>query len=203
MNTNLNEAPTAPISDAINTGANVWLTSQVVDRGYWGYSSTDATGASGWGTAPRVAGDGLLYQWSAAMNNQTYERAQGVCPVGYHIPSDCEFMYLEHGLGMSILDQNQFEAMRTSGNVGQKISNVSGTMSGATNSSGFSMRFTGRRQSTATFFGYGTGAGDLWTSTISTVDGNFAQRRTVNTNTGVDRRRIVKADAFSIRCLKD
>lgn len=204
MNTNLNEAPTAPIADAINTGSNVWSTSQVTDQGYWGYyNNTTTSGANGWRTTPIAPGDGLLYQWSAAMNNQTYERAQGVCPVGFHIPSDCEFMYLKHGLGMTILEQQQFESMRTSGNVGQKISNISGTMSGATNSSGFSMRFTGRRQSTASFFGYATNAGDLWTSSTSTIDASFAQRRTVNSNTGVDRRRITKGDAFSIRCIKD
>ncbi len=43
-----------------------------------------------------------LYQWKAAMNAATSERSRGICPTGFHIPSDCEFMYLAHGLGTPI-----------------------------------------------------------------------------------------------------
>jgi hypothetical protein len=34
---------------------------------------------------------GLLYTWSAAMNHSLIEEAQGICPDGWHIPSDSEW----------------------------------------------------------------------------------------------------------------
>ncbi len=37
---------------------------------------------------------GLLYTWSAAMNDSVNEKAQGVCPNGWHIPSDEEWTEL-------------------------------------------------------------------------------------------------------------
>jgi len=46
------------------------------------------------------------YTWAKAMNSSTEERSQGVCPTGFHIPSECEFKYLEHGLGLSIAQTN-------------------------------------------------------------------------------------------------
>jgi uncharacterized protein (TIGR02145 family)/prepilin-type N-terminal cleavage/methylation domain-containing protein len=39
---------------------------------------------------------GALYTWAAAMNSTTTEGVQGICPMGWHIPSDAE---------QSILDQ--------------------------------------------------------------------------------------------------
>ena len=34
---------------------------------------------------------GRLYTWATAMNGQTTESSQGVCPTGWHIPTDLEF----------------------------------------------------------------------------------------------------------------
>lgn len=49
-----------------------------------------------------------LYNWLAAMNGSKMERAQGVCPDGFHIPSDCEWKYMEFQIGLpeSLLDEN-------------------------------------------------------------------------------------------------
>lgn len=37
---------------------------------------------------------GLLYQWPAAMNGSTVPGAQGICPDGWHVPTDAEFTIL-------------------------------------------------------------------------------------------------------------
>jgi len=37
---------------------------------------------------------GRLYTWSAAMNDSIYEGAQGICPDGWHIPTDMEWKEL-------------------------------------------------------------------------------------------------------------
>ncbi len=43
---------------------------------------------------------GGLYQWNEMMQYSTTEGAQGVCPTGWHLPSDNEWMTLEEELGM-------------------------------------------------------------------------------------------------------
>lgn len=42
---------------------------------------------------------GLLYQWSAAMTGTTTEGAQGICPLGWHVPSSADFNTLATYLG--------------------------------------------------------------------------------------------------------
>jgi len=42
---------------------------------------------------------GRLYTWNAAMNNSTIPGTQGVCPCGWHIPTDEEWSVLEQFLG--------------------------------------------------------------------------------------------------------
>ena len=42
---------------------------------------------------------GLYYTWPAAMHNSNIEMAQGVCPVGWHLPSDNEWQKLLNELG--------------------------------------------------------------------------------------------------------
>ncbi len=44
---------------------------------------------------------GGLYQWNEAMQYSTTERAQGICPEGWHIPSDSEWITVEEYMGMS------------------------------------------------------------------------------------------------------
>jgi uncharacterized protein (TIGR02145 family)/prepilin-type N-terminal cleavage/methylation domain-containing protein len=44
---------------------------------------------------------GGLYQWDEAMQYVTTNGAQGICPVGSHIPSDNDWKILEMQLGMS------------------------------------------------------------------------------------------------------
>lgn len=49
---------------------------------------------------------GGLYNWEEAMNYNLEEGSQGICPVGWHIPSDEEYKTLEITLGMSPEDAN-------------------------------------------------------------------------------------------------
>ncbi len=44
---------------------------------------------------------GALYQWDEAMQYVITEKAQGICPVGSHIPTDAEYKTLEMKLGMT------------------------------------------------------------------------------------------------------
>ena len=89
MQSNLKEVPSN-----FNPSPTYNAFSDVGWSGFYGDSPTEIT-----------PGDGFLYTWKAAMNGSTTERAQGVCPPGWHVPSDCEFMYLEHGLGLTLAQQ--------------------------------------------------------------------------------------------------
>ncbi len=67
---------------------------------------------------------GRLYTWAAVMNgaweaNQTRVSIQGVCPSGWHVPSDDEWKELEMYLGMSEIEANNFEWRGT--NEGAKL----------------------------------------------------------------------------------
>jgi uncharacterized protein (TIGR02145 family) len=138
-----------------------------------------------------AANEGLLYQWSAAMNGSTAERSQGVCPAGWHIPSDCEWMFLENSLGMSVADQVNMET-RTSGSVGMKLK--------AGGASGFSGLLSGYGDCAPAFFIRGT-YGNFWSSSIS---GSVVSYRLLfSTNPFVLRCSSYKAYSFSVRCLKD
>ena len=43
---------------------------------------------------------GALYQWNELMDYSTVEGSQGICPDGWHIPSDGEWIQLEIFLGI-------------------------------------------------------------------------------------------------------
>ncbi len=49
---------------------------------------------------------GGLYQWYEAMQYITTTGTQGICPTGWHLPTDDEYKTLEMQLGMSSLDAN-------------------------------------------------------------------------------------------------
>jgi uncharacterized protein (TIGR02145 family) len=159
-------------------------------------NSTDK-GWSGYYTGGPFPNEGRLYQWKAVMNNSTAERAQGVCPSGWHVPSDCEWMYLENGLGMSVADQVA-TGWRNSGSVGSKLSTLT---LGGTNLSGFTALLAGYRNTIGTFTIRGT-SGYWWSSSEASTT-NALNRNLNNSQAGVNRNSNTKANAFSVRCLKD
>ncbi|UPZ17884.1 fibrobacter succinogenes major paralogous domain-containing protein [Flavobacterium humidisoli] len=135
-----------------------------------------------------AANEGLLYQWSAAMNGSTAERAQGVCPSGWHVPSDCEWMFLENSLGMTVADQVA-TGYRNSGIVGIKL-----TTGG---SSGFAALLSGNGLYAPSFQGRGVN-GFFWSSSPS---GSSAFNRSVQYNvTSIYRGANSVAQSYSVRC---
>ncbi|MEY3412353.1 MAG: hypothetical protein RIQ70_1041 [Bacteroidota bacterium] len=160
-------------------------------------NNTDV-GWSGIYTGGPFTNEGLLYQWSAAMNNTTTERAQGICPSGWHVPSDCELMYLENTLGMTTAEQQQGNSWRTSGSVSLDLSS---SLPSGTNISGFSGLLTGRRYFSNGNFDKGLLA--LWSSSASS--GTSAIMRELNGGIAGVGRKISepKSHGYSVRCLKD
>ena len=198
MTQNIKELP-----NGVAITANQWLATSPGDQGFYGYFNTITTGASGWATTEPTANVGLLYQWSAAMLGSTTERAQGICPTGWHIPSDCEWMYLEHGIGMSLSEQT-LNAVRADnadnqGTPGYKLRSA-GT--GQTNASGFSALVNGYRIADGTFVNFAT-FGAFWTSSAVSGATNATLRYLWSGKRGVGRNSDLKALALNVRCLKD
>jgi uncharacterized protein (TIGR02145 family) len=50
---------------------------------------------------------GGLYQWNEMMQYTTTESTQGICPFGWHVPSDNEWKILEMELGLTQAEANQ------------------------------------------------------------------------------------------------
>lgn len=198
MGKNLNEAP----SNYPYT--NTWLnTVSPADSSRWGYYNTTTTnGTAGFQATEPAAGEGLLYQWKAVMNGSTAERAQGACPAGWHVPSDCEWQYLEHGLGMTVAEQKSYSAWRSSGSVGQQLKSVA---AGGTDTKGLTMLLAGYRSYSSGNFLNRNASGYLWCSSLYASDLSRAYYRGLDPGGDVRifRGSQTKANAYSVRCLAD
>ena len=137
---------------------------------------------------------GGLYDWNEAMQYSEKEKAQGICPTGWHIPTKGEFLTLK----------------TSAGNLGSALLEVGqGWGPGAgTNTSGFSALYVGRRNYLGTFWGIDdlgiNGSTIFWNSTM--FDGWFACYmniyQTYNT-ASIQLLSTDKVEGYSIRCIKD
>jgi uncharacterized protein (TIGR02145 family) len=159
----------------------------VADSGGW--TSNVDTGWNGYYNGSYQADiEGTLYQWSAAMNGSTTERAQGVCPTGWHVPSDCEWMYLENTLGMTTAQQ-QATSWRGLGEGTQlKWGVFRGRLAGLRNKDG---RFTSRGVDVS-----------YWSSSRISIFSAYI-RNVYYGSSKVLRTPRFMSYAFSVRCLKD
>jgi len=156
--------------------------------------------------------DGRLYQFAAAMNTtttsdfnslKTLERGQGICPTGWHIPSHCEWMYLEQAMGMTYEDLTSGDSART-GNVLIKSTNQ---RPDGTNINGLSLRYAGirRRDTTGPFVDINSRA-TFYTSTVKTPGTLFATTRVIDKLTAATSTMsagIGRGSSFSVRCIKN
>jgi uncharacterized protein (TIGR02145 family) len=47
---------------------------------------------------------GGMYEWSVVMNGSDIDGAQGICPTGWHVPSDADWFVLESTIDSSMTD---------------------------------------------------------------------------------------------------
>jgi uncharacterized protein (TIGR02145 family) len=131
---------------------------------------------------------GNLYNWYAV------DDSRGVCPEGFHVPTDNEFTVLTDYLdGTSVAGGKMKEA---------GFGHWNSPNTGATNESGFTGLPAGYRYySTGVYYGMGD-YGYFWSSTE--YSSNFAWYRELNYDySEVDRGSISKRNGFSVRCLRD
>ena len=133
---------------------------------------------------------GGLYQWNEMMQYVTTDGAQGICPDGWHLPTDTEWTTLTDYLGGTSV-------------AGEKMKSTSGWYNNGngTNSSGFTGFPGGYRGNDGSFNSLGD-RGYWWSS--HETSGTRAWDRGLYYNDGlVHRGGSYKTDGFSVRCLKN
>ena len=139
------------------------------------------------GNESNVATYGRLYTWYAATDSR------GICPTGWHLPSDAEWTTLATFLGGESVAGGK---LKESGNFHWNSPN-----SGATNLSGFTALPGGYRFPNGTFSDIGD-FGQWWSSTEGDMNGTLG-RRMYYYDRSVYRSNYYKTCGFSVRCIKD
>ncbi len=161
--------------------------------------------------AANCATYGGLYEWKEAMQYVTTEGAQGICPVGWHIPTDNEIKILEgtvdsqYPVGDPVWDNIAWRGLDAGGNLKEEgTAHWNSPNTGATNSSGFTALPAGYRyQPTGAFSSIGNG-NQIWSSSEYITNTTFAWSRNLTLSTGqISRAYIHKETGISVRCLKN
>lgn len=147
---------------------------------------------------------GGLYHWWEMMQYSTQEGGQGICPPGWHIPTDNEWKILEgsadsqFGIGDVTWDAWAYRGF----DVGKNLKTTTGWHEDwdGTDLVGFSGLPGGRQLGIGSFYLPG-GSGSWWTSSIVNYTGAWS--RTFDNNTGVYRDSDDDGYGFSVRCIKN
>ena len=138
---------------------------------------------------------GALYNWYAVETGK-------LCPTGWHMPTDAEFITMEVSLGMTQVDASGTEFRGT--DQGKQMKSTTGWAEGenGTNTSGFTALPAGYRA-------YGTGISEglglityWWTATMTDQD-IAVYRRLDGDSDQVYRLGTYKRAGKSVRCVKD
>ena len=160
--------------------------------GYDGTNVTDAKATSNYATY------GVLYNWPAAMagsasSNANPSGVQGVCPAGWHLPSDAEWTELTDYLGGISVAGGK---LKETGTTHWQSPNT-----GATNETGFTALPGGDRYLFGDFYAIGL-LGYWWSATE--YGPHYAWSRYVGyADSNVDRNINAKEDGYSVRCVRD
>lgn len=143
-----------------------------------------------------VATHGRLYNGFAVLD------ARGLCPSGWHVPTDAEFQALEAHLGMSS-DLLHVSGWR-SGGQGKALKASPGEVPGwnGTNESGLALLPGGFRSGVSGNFAQFGISAFLFSSTPSTAD-RLMIRYLYILNDGVYRGPVSKSNGYSVRCIKN
>ena len=155
---------------------------------------------------------GYLYNWKAVMGNYTSSSSnpsgvQGICPTGWHVPSDAEWTQLAEYVGSKSEYQCNGEiiyiAKALAATTGWNCSPFScavGNNQSTNNDTGFSAVPAGDL-SGSRFFSLGTSA--LFWSSVEYSSSNAYYYHLYYGSADVNRYYTDKDDGYSVRCLRD
>jgi uncharacterized protein (TIGR02145 family) len=152
---------------------------------------------------------GGLYEWPEMMQYVTTEGVQGICPIGWHIPTDNEWKILEgtvdsqYPVGDPEWDQIGERGLDAGGNLKETgYTHWYSPNTGATNESGFTGLPAGYRYNNNGYFNYLGIRGYFWSSS-QYLTYNAWSRYLNYYYANVTRNYNYKEYGFSVRCLKD
>lgn len=157
---------------------------------------------------------GYLYNWAAVMNGAASSAANpsgvhGICPSGWHVPSDAEWTQMEN----FVSSQNQYLCNNSTSNIAKAMASTTGWNSSSTacavgnnpslnNAVGFSAMPAGDCHYDWGYEDFGRNA-LFWTSTENASNGNAWRRYFDYNSPDINRNNKDKGNGFSIRCLHD
>lgn len=177
------------VGSRINSGINQ-TNNSIIE--YYCYSNNPSNCTTSHPNEP----DGGLYNWDEAMQYVTNEGARGICPNGWHIPTDADWYTLENFLKDtgSICSASRTDAWSCT-TAGAKLQ--------PTGNSGLQFNLAGYRRNSSGFSGRGTNA-YFWSSSIAS-SGQVYYRGLQNGVDGVYRGTLANDGSVqaSVRCIKD
>jgi uncharacterized protein (TIGR02145 family) len=146
---------------------------------------------------------GGLYKWNEAMNYQLEEGSQGICPDGWHIPTDLEWKILEVNVGLieDLVHNEDWRGTVEGGRLKAPLFDFWFEPNAeATNESGFSAMGAGEMSANGYFQGLGAYTA-FWTSSFADpgVWFRFLSHDSGGIYRGVEGEILV----FSVRCIQD
>lgn len=152
---------------------------------------------------------GGLYQWDETMQYITVEGVQGICPTGWHIPSDGEWLILEgtvdtqFPVGDPEWDVIGWRGDDAGGNLKEPgYQHWNSPNAGAANISGFTSLGSGVRYASGPIFVNFGIYGAYWSSSI--YGGTFTWvRNLINNSSQIERNGTNEPFGLSVRCIKD
>ena len=176
----------------------------IADSERWKQGSTGARTVYNFSNEP-LNNDGYLYNWFVVNDKR------GVCPEGWRVPSDEDWMKLEKYLGMSDDELAYGDARGDIENIGGILKDTSmlsweSPNHGALNSYSFNASGAGMILYNGIFNGYGK-VGAWWTSTLRNTANLFPNRiwvRFISYHADyIVRVSTFKQNGLSIRCMMD
>ena len=163
------------------------------------------------GNSNNVAEYGFLYNWAAVMNGSASSDAnpsgvQGICPTGWHVPSDAEWTELTN----YVKSQSQYVCDGDEDNIAKALASETGWNSStdncavgnnpsANNATGFSARPAGYYNGNYSNFGSYAG---FWSATQ--INSNTAYGRSLYYNAAyVNWTGNGKNNGYSVRCVRN
>jgi uncharacterized protein (TIGR02145 family) len=141
---------------------------------------------------------GRLYSWSQALNGQTPSgtgNVQGICPTGWHVPSDAEWTTLQQFVDPS----------NAASGTDLKAPSVAWKLNGTASGGGsdlFGFRALAAGDTVEAAFNVAGSAGFWWSSTASDT-ANAWTRGVYFNDAAVERYSYNKTFGYSLRCTKD
>jgi uncharacterized protein (TIGR02145 family) len=142
---------------------------------------------------------GGLYQWDEMMH-YAMNKTKGICPYGWHVPSDLEWCLASLHIDPSV---NCYANGWSGTDISMKMRSTSGwyASSNGSNESGFTALPGGLRNNYGGLWGFEQGT-SFWTSSYTNVNSAW-MRALFYSESGIGRTDDFKTYGYSVRCIKD